>query len=158
MGIIDFVRRIKINPSILLSVASIATAGALIVGATVSFFSDTETSQNNTLAAGALDLKIDNTSYYNGVLNQGTTWTLDDLTDQLFFDFTDVKPNDLGEDTTSLHTENDSWVCADFTLTENNDNTCTTPELADDLTCNEPDVDLFDGELAQNIEFAFWAD
>jgi predicted ribosomally synthesized peptide with SipW-like signal peptide len=153
---------IVINTKILLSGATILAAAAIIIGATYAFFSDTETSQDNTLAAGALDLKIDNTSYYNGVLNPGTTWTLDDLTDQLFFDFTDVKPNDLGEDTISVHAENDSWVCADFTLTENNDNTCTTPELTDDPTCTDPNApgntNLFDGELAQNIEFAFWTD
>ena len=147
-----------INSRILLSGTIIFVAAALIIGATFAFFSDTETSQNNTLVAGALDLKIDNTSYYNGVLNQGTTWTLDDLTDQLFFNFTDVKPNDLGEDTISLHAENDSWVCADFTLTENNDNTCTTNEIPDDLSCTEPNGNLLDGELGQNIEFAFWTD
>ena len=147
-----------INTRLLLSGAVIATAAAFIIGATFAIFSDTETSTGNQLVAGALDLKIDNTSYYNGVLNAGTTWTLDDLTNQLFFDFTDVKPNDLGEDTISLHAENYSWVCADFTLTENNDNTCTTNELEDDPLCSEDNQNPFDGELAQNIEFAFWTD
>jgi len=147
-----------VNTKLFLSGTTILAAAALILGATFAFFSDTETSQNNTLVGGALDLKIDNTSYLNGVLNQDTTWELDDLTDQLFFDFTDVKPSDVGEDTISLHTENDSWVCADFTLTENNDNTCTANETPDDLSCTEPNGNLFDGELAQNIEFAFWTD
>src|SRR3989344_8892325 len=147
-----------INSKILLSGALILASAAVIIGGAFAFFSDTEISQNNSLVGGALDLKIDNTSYYNGVLNDGTTWTLNDLTDQLFFNFTDVKPNDLGEDTISLHAENDSWVCADFTLTENNDNTCTTNEIPDDLSCTEPNGNLLDGELAQNIEFAFWTD
>jgi len=144
------------TPRLLLSFATLLGATALIIGATFAFFSDTETSANNTLEAGALDLKIDNTSYYNGVLNQDTTWTLSDLTDQLFFDFQDIKPSDFGEDTMSFHVDNDSWVCAEFTLTENSDNTCTEPELLDDVTCEEPGLD--DGELAQNINFVFWED
>lgn len=147
-----------INTRILLSSITLLAAGALVIGATFAFFSDTETSQDNTLTAGAIDLKIDNTSYYNGVLNENTSWQLNDLTDQLFFDFSDVKPGDLGEDTISLHAQNDYWLCANLTLTANDDNTCTEPELLDDATCTEPDTDLLDGELAQNINFIFWAD
>src|SRR3989338_9026682 len=154
--------RIIINSRLLLSLASIVFAAALVIGATVAFFSDTETSQDNVLVAGAIDLKIDNTSYLNGVLNAGTTWQLDDLNDQLFFDFDDIKPGDIGEDTISLHAQNDCWVCMEITLNENNDNTCTEPELLDDQTCNdtsEPgNSNLLDGELAQQINFIFWAD
>jgi len=97
-----------INQKILLSFASIALAAALIIGATLAFFSDQESSQNNALVAGAIDLKIDNESYLNGVLQDGTngtadtTWELDDLNDQLFFNFEDIKPGDIGEDTISL--------------------------------------------------------
>jgi hypothetical protein len=40
--------------------------------------------------------------------------------------------------------------------------TCTEPEMGDDATCDEgatpPDGDLWDGELAQNLNFVFWAD
>ena len=147
-----------LNTRILLSGATIVAAAALIIGATYAFFSDTETSSGNVLTAGAVDLLIDNESYYNGVLNEDTTWTLSDLTDQLFFDFSDVKPNDLGEDTISFHADNDYWLCAEMTLTNNDDNTCTANEQVDDLTCSEPDADLFDGELAQNINFIFWGD
>src|SRR3989344_4761154 len=152
--------RIIINSRLLLSLASIVFAAALVIGATVAFFSDTETSQDNVLVAGAVDLKIDNTSYLNGVLNAGTTWELDDLNDQLFFNFDDIKPGDIGEDTISLHAQNDCWLCAEITLTANDDNTCTEPELIVDPTCTEPDnpPDLIDGELAQNIKFIFWAD
>ncbi len=153
-----------INSKILLSFAAIAVAVALVVGATVAFFSDNETSQNNTLTAGAIDLKIDNTSYLNGVLQDGTegtvdtTWTLNDLTDQLFFNFDDIKPGDLGEDTISLHSQNDCWLCAEITLTANDDNTCTEPEKLDDPACAEPNANPIDGELAQNVNFIFWAD
>lgn len=153
-----------INSRILLSFAAITVAVALIIGATVAFFSDNETSTGNVLVAGAIDLKIDNTSYLNGVLQDGTngtadtTWTLNDLTDQLFFNFDDIKPGDLGEDTISLHSQNDCWLCAEITLTENNDNTCTEPEKLDDPTCAEPNENPMDGELASNINFIFWAD
>lgn len=147
---------------ILLPVATIAVAVAIIVGASFAFFSDSETSQDNKLQAGALDLKIDNTSYYNNQPNPQTTWELNDLTNQLFFNFADVKPGDIGEDTISLHAENDCWVCAVITLSENDDETCTEPELIDDPTCTDPDApgsgNAFDGELAQNINFIFWAD
>ena len=153
-----------INQKILLSFASIALAAAFIIGATLAFFSDQESSQNNALVAGAIDLKIDNESYLNGVLQDGTngtadtTWELDDLNDQLFFNFEDIKPGDIGEDTISLHSQNDCWLCAEITLTANNDNTCTEPEKLDDPTCSEPNGNQFDGELAQNINFIFWAD
>ena len=130
------------------------------VGFSRAFFSDTETSEGNVLAAGAIDLKIDNTSYYNGVLNNGTTWTLDDLDPtHLFFNFTDLKPDDWGEDTISIHVnDNDAWACMDIALTKDDDNTCTEPELADDPTCTPDNDDLFDGELGGLVNFVFWAD
>ena len=54
---------------------------ALFAGGTVSYFTDTEVSEGNVLAAGTLDLQIDNTSYYNGELWEGTTWNLANLDD-----------------------------------------------------------------------------
>lgn len=140
----------------LLSFASIVFVSVLVIGATIAFFGDTETSENNLLEAGAVDLKIDNTSYYNLAPNPETSWALNDLTDQLFFDFPDLKPGDIGEDTISLHAQNDCWLCMEMTLTDNSDNTCTEPELLDDNNCAEPGANL--GELAQNINFIFWAD
>ncbi len=53
---------------ILLSVATLALAGAVVTGATSAFFTDTETSTNNTFAAGSIDLKVDSTSHYNGFI------------------------------------------------------------------------------------------
>lgn len=148
----------RLNSKLLLSASIITASIALVIGATFAFFSDTETSQNNLLEAGAVDLKIDNTSYLNGVLNPGTTWTLSDLTDQLFFNFHDIKPGDVGEDTISLRVQNDAWACANFNMTKNDDNTCTEPELLDDPDCDEPDGDVNDGDLAQNLNFVFWTD
>ena len=147
----------------LLSVFTIAAVAGLAFGATSAFFSDTETSTGNTFAAGELDLHIDNTSYLNGALNPGTTWEPSDLTNQLFFNFLDVKPGDEGEDTVSIHVaDNDAWACVDIDITENDDVSCTEPELADDGTCAEgdgvPDGDLTDGDLAGDLEFLFCAD
>lgn len=177
-------------PRIILSLALIAiTGGALTFGATKAFFSDTETSTANTFTAGAIDLKVDNESYYNGnkctlVDGEETEETTDDVYEWvgdapypvegtscetsfgesdldnglLFFNFTDLKPDDEGEDTISLHVEtNDAYACLDISLTSNDDNSSTEPEL--EVPDDEEDVDnTWDGELAQNIQMFWWAD
>ncbi len=48
----------SINRKIVTSVLSIGTAGALLVGATFAFFSATDTSTNNTITTGTLNLSI----------------------------------------------------------------------------------------------------
>jgi len=150
------------NKKMFLSGLSIMTAVALIGGATFAFFNDTETSTGNTLAAGAIDLQIDNTSYVTDstgalVASEDTSWDLRDLTVEKFFDFTDIKPGDIGEDTISIHVgSNDAWLCAAAQVTDNSDQSCTEPELADDLTCTDPG--LGDGDLADEVNFAFWED
>lgn len=164
-----------------------ATVSALAIGATGAFFSDTETSIGNTFAAGAIDLKIDNESYYNGnkcavdvndvdqdtntseLVWQGsatypevgtdcsTSFPLSDLDDGLlFFNFTDLKPDDEGEDTISIHVQNDAWACMDVTLTSNDDVSTTEPE--DEVDVPEDINNTWDGELAQNLQFFWWAD
>ncbi len=144
---------------ILKSLLTIAVVASLAVGASQAFFSDTETSSGNTFTAGAIDLKIDNSSWYNGVYQNDTSWELSDLTDQLFFDFADLKPGDWGEDTLSLHVNNnDVWACLNISLTANDDNGCSEPELGDDPSCDNVPDDEFDGELAQNLNFIFWVD
>lgn len=122
-------------------------------------YADTETSADNTFQAGDVDLKISNTSYYNGKANADTSWDIRDLTDELFFNFLDLKPNDYGEDTIGLRVmTNPSWLCADIEITANDDNTCNEPELAVDTTCSEPNDNLFDGDLAEVLQFIFWVD
>ena len=151
-----------INTKILLSGAVILAASAVIVGATFAFFSDTETSTANTLAAGDIDLQIDNESYVTnnlGVLVASplTSWVQKDLVLEKFFDFTDIKPGDIGEDTISIHVgSNDAWVCAAARITDNSDVDCTEPELADDPSCTTPG--LTQGELASQVNFSFWKD
>lgn len=140
---------------ILLSLGIIAcAAGALAAGGTGAFFSDIEGSIGNTFAAGAIDLKIDNTSYYNGAFSSTTSWTLNDLTIEKFFNFDDVKPGDVGEDTISLHVDNnDSYLCANVKLTSNDDNGLTEPEALIDPTDGQGN-----GELASQVNFVWWAD
>lgn len=144
---------------ILLSLSMILFTGVLVAGATGAFFSDTETSTGNTFTAGAIDLKIDNESYVtdnDGVLvaSPETSWELSDLGDQLFFNFVDLKPGDVGEDTISIHiNDNDSWMCMSTQITGTPENGQTEPEALDD---NSDGVD--DGELQDELNFVFWAD
>lgn len=129
---------------------------------TGAYFSDTETSTGNTFTAGAIDLGIDNESYYNGVKNDGTSWIMTyDLDDgagagpngeYFFFNFSDLKPGDWGEDTISLHVNNnDAWVCAEITLTGDYENDIVEPEM--DLGDTAPE-----GELDGEVKFIVWAD
>lgn len=131
----------------------VGTLSALVAGGTGAFFSDTESSVGNIFTAGAIDLKVDNHSFYNGVLNASTTWNATDLTIEKFFDFPDLKPDDFGEDTISLHVEtNDAYLCANVKLTSNNDNTQTEPEVLVDANGTST------GELAGLVNFLWWAD
>lgn len=140
---------------IIISLVIIVAVGSIVIVGTRAFFSDTETSTDNVFTAGAIDLQIDNESYYNGIFQQDTSWSLKDLTIEKFFNFTDVKPNDFGEDTISLHVNtNDAWVCADVKLTSNNDNGLTDNEEEDGDTTDG----VGNGELANAINFIWWAD
>lgn len=64
-----------INSKIALSIASIAAAGALIVGATFAFFSDSSTSSNNVFNSGTLDMKLTD-SDQTALDNVSGTWGL----------------------------------------------------------------------------------
>ncbi len=161
----------------------LASMSLIAVGSTGAFFSDTETSTGNTFAAGAIDLKVDNESYYNKnkCTNVGTpeiplwqwqgssaypvpgtscdtSFPLSDLDKGLlFFNFNDMKPDDEGEDTISLHVDNDAWACMDLSLTSNDDKSSTEPELS--VPDAQEDINnTWDGELAQNLQFFWWAD
>ncbi len=142
-------------PRILLSLAVVlAGLGVIGFGGTGAFFSDTETSGGNTFAAGAIDLKVDNESYYNGVVSPNTSWLATDLTIEKFFNFLDLKPSDYGEDTISIHVDtNDSYLCANVTLKTNEENGQTEPEALVDQTTGAGQ-----GELANLVNFIWWAD
>jgi predicted ribosomally synthesized peptide with SipW-like signal peptide len=60
-----------------------------------------------------------------------------------FFNFNDIKPADVGEDTISIHNiDNPAWMCANIAVTSNVDGTSTTTP----------------GSLATEIQFATWVD
>jgi predicted ribosomally synthesized peptide with SipW-like signal peptide len=141
---------------IVLSVAMIAAVAAIAIGATTAYFSDTETSTGNTFTAGSLDLTIDSKATYNGVTAEYGNWSLKDLgRGDLFFNLADVKPGDKGEDTVSMHVNNND-ACGFVTINKNGDSdfTCTEPELAEEPGC----VPTGDGELDENTIFTIWSD
>lgn len=159
----------------------IVFVGAVVAGATGAFFSDTETSTGNTFAAGAIDLTVDSQQHYNNAVCVNGLWALENsqsittpqypvigsacdgtwlpanLGAQKFFNFPDVKPGDSGEDTISLHvSSNDAYACVDVAITKNDDVSTVQPELAAGDATNTDSI--FDGELAQNLNFFAWAD
>jgi predicted ribosomally synthesized peptide with SipW-like signal peptide len=164
------------NKKIIVSLSVIGAVAVIAIGGTIAYFSDTETSSGNTFVAGAFDLKVDSTCHYDGMVCQNNiwaeettgsskyrellgqscscSWALDDLGNKLFFNFGDIKPGDFGEDTVSLHIENDAWVCAEIANLASNDNGCNNPETkAGDATCGNGQ-----GELQNNLYFTIWKD
>jgi predicted ribosomally synthesized peptide with SipW-like signal peptide len=137
----------------------LAFVGVVVVGATGAWFTNTETSTGNTFTAGIIDLKVDNESYVTNaegdlVASSETSWDPSDLLGKYFFKFADLKPGDVGEDTISLHVENNpAWACLDITVTGTPENGQTTPESLVDTT-----VGANDGELQNELNFVFWKD
>lgn len=165
----------------LVSLLIVSAAGVILVAGTSSFLSDTEVSADNTFQSGGIDLKIDSTAHYNGMIcdletktwipeNPSTTpsplqfpisgtpctssWILTDLTQEKFFNFNDLKPGDMGENTISLHVvDNDAWACMEFNNFQNNDPNITEPESVVDSTEGDGE-----GELAQSMTMFAWYD
>lgn len=144
---------------ILTSLLLIMITGGAVISGTQSFFSDTETSEDNVFETGAIDLKIGNQSTYLGGSSQATSWTLGDLTGvEKFFNFTDLKPGDWGNDTISIQVNtNPAWACAHVEFTENSDNSFTDPEDMMDGVADNADGTLT-GDLADNLQFRFWVE
>ena len=91
------------------------------------------------------------------------TWTETDLgAKHKFFNLTDVKPGDDGEDTISLHVYgNDAWGRFVINGVTDLDNTCTEPETETgvlDPECSLPLPVPGAGELAESISFYAWLD
>ncbi len=176
---------------VLLSLGIIAVVSAVAISGTGAFFSDSETSTGNTFTAGSIDLKVDSTAHYAGLICVATgedqsgnptytweledpqvpttrpdlldqpcsgTWALKDLNPQLdkFFNLSDIKPGDDGENTVSIHIDNNpAYACVDITNIQNNDNTHIQPEInAGDATAGP----IGEGELGQNLNFLVWLD
>ena len=133
---------------ILYSLLSIGVIGTIVVFTSNAFFSDIETSTGNLLEAGKIDLLVDSECTYNGQSStECGTWDSKDLTSEKFFNFSDVKPGDYGENTISLRVDdNPSWLCMTISPTAN-----------DDISSTEPELKELD-ELRQNMTFHVWAD
>jgi len=170
---------------ILYSVSAIVVVAALVAVGTGAFYGDTETSTGNTFTAGAIELKVDSQSHYNGMVCEGAegwqpsdnktafgdtvgfpvigsdcegTWSETDLKDgvQKFFYFNDLKPGDHGEDTISLHVyDNDAWGQFVINKVTDSDNGCTEPEQVAEDGSCTPDGD---GEIDDNLRFTGWLD
>lgn len=84
------------------------------------------------------------------------TWELTDLgPTHKFFDYTDIKPGDNGENTVSLHiTGGNAWGRIAVDIVENEDGTCVEPEEdAEGDACEDGE-----GELGENLNFRMWLD
>lgn len=144
---------------IALSIGTLMFVVAILIGGTGAFLNDTETSTGNTFATGIIDLKVDNESYVTNdfgklIFSPSTSWDLSDLSGKLFFNFLDVKPGDVGEDTISLHVNNNNaWACMNMKVTSTLENGQTGPE---DLI--DPTGIWNGGELQDYLYFKFWAD
>ena len=162
--------------------------GGVIYG-TTAFFSDTETAIANTFTAGGLDLQIDSTAHYNGMICVGDVWIPEEfvtegevqdfdqnqyniehpiqypkagdscsgswkftnLSQEKFFNLADIKPGDTGENTISLHVDNnDAWACMELSNVQNFENEINEPEsLVDDTP---------EGELGDKVMAFSWRD
>jgi len=139
---------------ILLSVLTIGIVAVAAVYGTQAFFNDTEKSTGNVFQAGALDLKVSSECHYfqdgeDVRCGDYGDWEADDLTNQVFFHFTDLKPGDYGENTIDFYVDdNPAWMCANITIDSQDENGNTEPEGID----GEP------GELGKYLELAWWKD
>ncbi len=120
---------------ILISLSVIGAIAAIVIGGTIAYFSDTETSSGNTFSAGTLDLKVND--------KEGST--VDKIT------ITNAKPGDSGSYTWTA--KNVGTVAGKLSLVvsgiTNDDNGCTEPETtAGDNSCGPTGG----GELGQYID------
>ena len=130
---------------IITSLLTIGVLSAVVIGGTMSFFSDTETSVNNTFTAGTINLKVGD--------DDPTIWN---------FVIPDIEPGDSGSEETILANigSTDGYLHISFDNRINNEMECVEPELNDlvppDDSCGNPGEDL--GELAENLDLLVYID
>lgn len=130
----------------------IATATVVAVAVLLAY-SAARSSEGYTFAqSNGFNLTIDSQASYNGVPVPNATWALKNLTpgSDKFFNFSDIKPGDQGENTISLHVNMNAFACLDFTNLQNAENGINEPESHVDGSSS--------GELAQEMEFFAWRD
>ncbi len=136
----------------------VVLAVAVAVGnATYSFFSDSETSNNNTFTAGSIDLSISSQFSSNGNANTSpiSLAPSSDNNGRALYTFTDLKPGDFGRGSFGLNvTSNESYACARTIIDATPDNGIVDPEGdAGDATDGTNA-----GELQNFLQFATFAD
>lgn len=133
------------NKKLLISLSVLGIVAVVAIGATVAYFTDTETSTSNSFTAGTIDLKVgDINADYNGKILDGFAMT--DIIEEKFFDFDDVKPGDYGKDTIKIKVgSNPAWVCAEISNVQSDENGLTNPEskIEDTDTKGELDEELY---------------
>ena len=129
------------NKRILISLSVIGAVAALVIGGTIAYFSDTETSTGNTFTAGTLNLKVGD--------NDPTTWN---------FQVENIKPGDSGSKEVVLQNTGsiDGYLHITFSNLVDDDVSCVEPEQneAGDTTCGAGQ----DGELAENLDILVYLD
>lgn len=142
------------NKKLVISIAAIAIVAIAAIGGTIAYFSDKEISLGNQFAAGSIDLKVgDSAIVINGPVGTTTGWNPTDLTNQKFFDISDLKPGDNGHDTLKIKVgSNPAWVCAEISNVDSIENDLINPEAkAGDTTTDK-------GEIDQQLYIKFFAD
>ena len=124
---------------ITLSLIMIAAVGAIVVGATGAYFSDTEISTGNTFTAGTLDLNLEG-----------------DNIDVLMFNVSSLAPGSSGDEEVNLENVGnlDGFLDISFLNLVNDDVSCNDPESDVDETCGASEV----GELADNLDVLAYLD
>jgi len=160
---------------IIISLSVITAVAAIVIGGTIAYFSDTETSTGNVFAAGSIDLKVGNECYFSGGECPWSphSWALTDLEDGVhkFFNFADIKPGHWGRDKISLHVyDNPAWAWLKIDNIKDYENGCTEPECKArggiwDAAAQECDIvgrcddpGLGQGVLSENMDFLIWLD
>jgi len=169
---------------ILLSVATIAAAGIYAVGGSFAFLSDTETSAQNVFTSGAIDLTVDASSTFNGLVcrqNQAQeyvwlepqgenppdpepahygqdcaiAWELTNLLPtHQLFDSANLKPGDNGTTVASLHVATNDAFVCLLAADYADDD----PTLTDPEKKVDNTVGPGNGELGQNMDMFLWYD
>lgn len=123
--------------NIIKSLAMVVAVSAAVGGATVAYFSDTETSTGNAFAAGTLDLVVEGE-------NPLTT----------AFNIDGIAPGDMGayEVTVENAGDVDGDLEVSFANLMDNDNACIGPEADVDSTCGDNE-----GELSANTMVMVYA-
>ena len=132
---------------------ALAIVAAIFVGRTIALYNDLEKSLDNSFTAGVIDLEVANTNETSNNPTEGNNliWDFGKPIGN-FFNFTGLKPSDLGSDTIQLRIKtNPAWMCMRIYNIQSTDNVDTNAELMDDSNQAK-------GELDEEISFVFFND